>query len=874
MNSKVITGGRQTTAQKVRDVGTDMINSCLNKTDDADVNSGYISISVIGFSSIATLKSVSSFGYYHDDTGNWSAPTGTNGLSQVLAISNTTQGNPINLNDNDEIQLGDSRIGLIQYSSFLLGMRLRNATSTDSLLFSDSGGIDFSSTTYLAAITGPNSILCQNAFGIVLDSNSTAKLTLSETTGKSTLFSSVEIILNSPLYTFSTLTASTVPYLDAGKRLVSSSVTPTELGYVSGVTSAIQTQINALQTGQFWKQACRVATTAAGTLATSFENGDTIDGVVLVTGDRLLIKDQAAALENGIYVVNASGAPTRSTDFDAQADNLSGATVTIQEGTANSEKKFTCSTNNPITIGVTSITFIDAGGVAMLGTTNRITVTGNVIDIAATYVGQASITTLGTVTTATYQATSISTTYTDAKIKGSLTGTLGLISFANGTADTVTNNANFLFDSVNSGLILGTTAMLATTDLALFNKSQNTFSSFVTQNTNASGAATVGFRAYNGTSSANLYQTGTGYTTAGQIRANETLLTTDGVGGMGFYSASSNANAALYFYNAATLRLTISATGLYTLTNAVASTHNCTMINTTSTNGAYCQYTVSNNVTVINLGMVGPNTTTSGVYVIGEAYNMTTSTGYSTGTLHASGTYRIYTANGVLASTIDTTQRTGIGVAAGSITAYLHIRAGAAGAGLGQIKLASGTKLTVAEAGVAEYNGNLYFSNATTRFSVGGVLPFDNFADVSVGGAETDIYTGTLLASTFNVNGDKTFSMYGGNFVTVGTELTQLKVYFAGTAIWDSTAIAPSTGTTSWRVVVELERVSSTVIRYTVSLNTTGATGYVYCTVGELTGLTLSNTNILKITGTSSGVGSGAGDIVGKMSYTKINPAS
>jgi hypothetical protein len=144
---------------------------------------------------------------------------------------------------------------------------------------------------------------------------------------------------------------------------------------------------------------------------------------------------------------------------------------------------------------------------------------------------------------------------------------------------------------------------------------------------------------------------------------------------------------------------------------------------------------------------------------------------------------------------------------------------------------------------------------------------FDYYANVSVGGAETDIFTDTLTASKLGSNGDKIFASYSGNFVTVGTELTQLKVYFGGTAIWDSTAIAPATGTTSWRVFVEIIRVSGTKIRYSVSLNTTSALGFVYETCGELTGLTLSNTNVLKITGTSSGVGSGAGDIVGVMGY-------
>ncbi len=156
---------------------------------------------------------------------------------------------------------------------------------------------------------------------------------------------------------------------------------------------------------------------------------------------------------------------------------------------------------------------------------------------------------------------------------------------------------------------------------------------------------------------------------------------------------------------------------------------------------------------------------------------------------------------------------------------------------------------------------------------VGGALPMDNFADVSVGGAEADIYSYTTLANTFATNGDKLIANYGGNFVTVGTELTQLKAYFGGTAIWDSTGVAPNTGTTSWRIVVELIRVSASTVRYAVALNTTGASGFVYCTVGELTGLTLSGTNILKVTGTSTGVGSGAGDIVGKMSFGRWEPA-
>lgn len=171
-------------------------------------------------------------------------------------------------------------------------------------------------------------------------------------------------------------------------------------------------------------------------------------------------------------------------------------------------------------------------------------------------------------------------------------------------------------------------------------------------------------------------------------------------------------------------------------------------------------------------------------------------------------------------------------------------------------------------------SGKPYVMNSVgVGTSFGGSL-FDGFTDITAGGAEADLQTNTLAANTFNNNGDKVYATYGGNFVTVGTEAAQLKVKFAGTTIWDSTAIAVSTGTTSWAVSVELIRVSATVIRYNVRLNTSGASGFTYNTVGELTGLTLSGTNILKMTGTSSGVGSGSGDIVAKMGYVEFKPAS
>jgi hypothetical protein len=121
--------------------------------------------------------------------------------------------------------------------------------------------------------------------------------------------------------------------------------------------------VNTLLDGRSFKPSVRVATTAAGTLATSFENADTIDGVTLATGDRILIKDQAAATENGIYVVAASGAPTRATDLDT-GDSAANSFVSVEEGTANESTAWICPENvGSDVVGTDTITFTNYAGI-------------------------------------------------------------------------------------------------------------------------------------------------------------------------------------------------------------------------------------------------------------------------------------------------------------------------------------------------------------------------------------------------------------------------------------------------------------------------------------------------------------------------------
>ena len=83
-----------------------------------------------------------------------------------------------------------------------------------------------------------------------------------------------------------------------------------------------------------WKTWVRIATTANGTLASAFDNGSTVDGVALATGDRILLKNQTATEENGIYVVQASGVPLRAFDMD-DPEEVEGAVVLVLAGTAN-----------------------------------------------------------------------------------------------------------------------------------------------------------------------------------------------------------------------------------------------------------------------------------------------------------------------------------------------------------------------------------------------------------------------------------------------------------------------------------------------------------------------------------------------------------
>jgi hypothetical protein len=201
--------------------------------------------------------------------------------------------------------------------------------------------------------------------------------------------------------------------------------TPTDAAH-----AATKGYVDAARQGLDVKQSVRAATTAAVNLSSELEAGDTIDTTVtLVAGDRVLVKNQGTASQNGIYVVQSTGAAVRATDADGTADTgtVSGGTFTfVEEGTANADSGWVVSSNGAITVGTDAMNWVQFSGagavvagdgltkdgstINAVGTTDRISVSANAIDIASTYVGQNTITTLGTITTGVWNGTDVAVT--------------------------------------------------------------------------------------------------------------------------------------------------------------------------------------------------------------------------------------------------------------------------------------------------------------------------------------------------------------------------------------------------------------------------------------------------------------------------------
>lgn len=177
------------------------------------------------------------------------------------------------------------------------------------------------------------------------------------------------------------------------------------------VLSTLRSEISSAAAGLDVKNSARVATTENITLT----NVSVVDGITLVEGDRVLVKNQSAPEFNGIYELS-NGDLVRTQDADAPSELNAGTFVFVEEGT-HADSGFVVSSDNPITIGTDPITWVQFSGAGQIIAGNGInksaetlsvvagsgiTVDGSGVSIDSTYAGQASIDTVGTITTGTW----------------------------------------------------------------------------------------------------------------------------------------------------------------------------------------------------------------------------------------------------------------------------------------------------------------------------------------------------------------------------------------------------------------------------------------------------------------------------------------
>lgn len=198
------------------------------------------------------------------------------------------------------------------------------------------------------------------------------------------------------------------------------------------------------------------------------------------------------------------------------------------------------------------------------------------------------------------------------------------------------------------------------------------------------------------------------------------------------------------------------------------------------------------------------------------------------------------------------------------VDGYSYVQIHAGDTDFAPLLVPTGVRKTSPVAGCFEFESNWHLTNSSVlRYTLGGVI-FDHYVNAgNTTTTETDLYSDSLAGSTMSVAGDKVEANYDGIFVSSATATRRVRVYFAGTLIYDSTALGVTTSA-DWALIVRIIRVDSATVRCGVSANTTTASAAPYCKYTEVGGLDLTAANILKITGTAAGVGAATNDIVAK----------
>ena len=250
--------------------------------------------------------------------------------------------------------------------------------------------------------------------------------------------------------------------------------------------AATKAYVDSVANGLDVKASVRLASTAniagtynngAGTITAGSNGALSVDGVTPSANDRILLKDQTDATENGIYKVTTVGdgstayVLTRTPDADAASEITGGAFTFVEQGTANADNGYVFTHNGTPTLGTTDITVEQFSGAGQISAGAALTKTGNQLDVAVddstleissdalqiktTYPGQTSITTLGTIATGTWNATAIGATKGGTGLTSYSTGDIIRASGANTLAALSLGASGKILQSNGSNVVYG-----------------------------------------------------------------------------------------------------------------------------------------------------------------------------------------------------------------------------------------------------------------------------------------------------------------------------------------------------------------------------------------------------------------------------------
>ena len=167
--------------------------------------------------------------------------------------------------------------------------------------------------------------------------------------------------------------------LDANSNKIINLSAPT-----SSTDAANKAYVDSVSQGLDVKQSVRVSTTTNVDLSTDLESGDVIDGVTLAEGNRVLVKHQTTGADNGLYVVQSSGAAVRADDANISSEVTAGFFTFVEEGTLYGNTGWVLTTDNPITLGTTPLTFTQFSGTGTFTAGSGLTLNGTEFSVDVT----------------------------------------------------------------------------------------------------------------------------------------------------------------------------------------------------------------------------------------------------------------------------------------------------------------------------------------------------------------------------------------------------------------------------------------------------------------------------------------------------------